>query len=112
MTFTRNVIVAVLPGPPERVEFVSSDYNSVLLRVVLPTVGTAPLTQLEVEFFQSDNVAVNLTVPGMDVGASVALTVPDLQDGTEYNISVAVYNYGGKGMPSQLIKVVTSESNS
>lgn len=91
-------------------EFVSSDYDSVLLRVLLPSVGTAPLTRVEVEFLQPDSNTVNVTVPGVDLGVSVEVTLLDLQDGTEYTVSVAVYNLGGKGTSSQQLKVATGES--
>lgn len=96
----------VLPGPPQQVEFVSSGYDSVLLRVVLPSVGTAPFTGVEVQFLQPDSDAVNTTVTGVDF---VEVALSDLQDGTEYTLSVAVYNLGGKGTSSQQLKVTTGE---
>lgn len=91
--------------------FVSSDYDSVLLRVVLPTVGTAPLIGVEVEFYSPDHSdALNVTVPSINFGSTVDVTISDLQDGTEYIISLAVYNYGGKGTPSRPIKASTCKS--
>lgn len=89
--------------------FVSSDYDSVLLRVVLPTVGTVPFIAVEVEFYSPDHSgAVNVTVSG--IMSTVNVTLLNLQDGTEYIISLAVYNYGGRGTPSGPIKVATCKS--
>lgn len=90
-------------------DFVSSDFDSVLLSVALPVVGTAPLTRLGVEFIGADTDEVNITVPGLNLGGVVQFTLPDLQDGTVYVISLAVYNYGGKGTSSQPMEVSTGK---
>ena len=105
-----RLLAVALPGAPEQVVFISSEYDSVSLEVVLPSVGTAPLTSMELEFSSPDHSgAVNVTVPGMELGARVEITLSDLQDGTKYILSLAVYNYGGMGIPSQPITVSTGK---
>lgn len=89
--------------------FVSSDTNSVVLRLVLSTVGTAPLTHLELEILSPEYHVLNITEYVLILGGTVDLTLYDLQDGTTYVISIAVHNYGGKGVPSQLLQVNTGE---
>lgn len=99
----------MLPGAPVQVEFISSDYDSVLLRIALSSEGTAPLTQLEVQFHSPEIHLLNITKPNLFPGHTVEVTLSGLEDGTAYVISFAAYNYGGKGMPSQQIKVTTGE---
>ena len=92
---------------------VTSDYNSVTLRISLSDNGATPLLTVEV-YLQSDhqgnqtsNVTADSTslVPGNDVD----VVVPDLVDGTEYSMTVAIYNYGGIGTPSYMITARTCE---
>lgn len=92
-------------------EFVRADHDSVFLHVTLPLEGTAPLTVMEVEYSSHGHTdAVNVTVLGMDLGSSVEITLSDLQDGTEYVVSLAVYNHWGMGTPSEPINVSTGKS--
>jgi hypothetical protein len=103
-------MAVVLPGAPEQVNLVSSDYDSILLQVVMPGLGTAPFTGVEVEWSSSQQSGVlNLTSPAIEVGSIVDVTVPDLQEDTKYDMILAIYNYGGKGPSSKPITVTTGE---
>lgn len=102
----------VLPGAPE-VIFISSGYDTVTLRVKLPnTVGTAPLTNIEVDFSFPDRDSQNFTASDLNIEAVQEIMLFDLQDNTNYTLSLAIYNYGGKGMPSLQIQVVTGKLSS
>ena len=101
----------VIPGAPE-VNVFSSGYDTVTLEVVLPIEGTAPLTSIEVDFSFPDRDSINLTELELNNGAMLKITLFELQDNTNYTLSLAVYNYGGKGVPSQQIHVVTGKLSS
>ena len=88
---------------------VSFDYESVVITLKLPRVGTPPFTHLEVQFSRPEIYVQNITGIGLNVGNVVIIKLSDLQEGTVYLISVSVYNFGGKGMSSQQIQVTTSK---
>ena len=93
------------------VQTISSDYESVVLRLELSSTGTAPLTHVEVEFHSPNPAFLNLTHPNLYPGATVDLTLSNLDDATTYNVTLAVYNNGGKGQATPRIQVTTGESN-
>ena len=51
----------------------------------------------------------NITLPLVRGGDAVQVTLLDLEDNTVYSVSLAVYNYGGKGVSSRQIEVSTGE---
>ncbi len=90
----------------------SSTYDRVELEVILSSEGTLPLTHVEAEFHgppEHEGRRVNTTLLQVDAGDSVQVTLSDLQEDTIYNVSFAVYNYGGKGPSSKSIKFTTGE---
>ena len=99
----------MLPGVPMQVEFVSADYDSIFINVILPNVGTLPFTHLEVEFIDPERDVLNITVPNLTSGELMKVSLLNLKDGKAYTISISVYNYGGKGMPSQHVQAFTGE---
>lgn len=101
----------VVPGAPE-VTLLSSGYDTVTVLVELSIVGTAPLTSIEVNFSFPDREGINFTELDLNNGESLKITLSDLQDDTNYTLSLTVYNYGGKGVPSQQIQVVTGKLSS
>ena len=102
---------AELPGAPEQVDLISSDYEFVVLRLQLSAVGTTPLTAVGVEFHSPYLDSANVSHLQLYPGHSVEVTVLDLEEDTEYTVTLAVFNYGGKGMPSQHITFTTSKND-
>jgi len=98
----------VLPGPAE-VKLITSNFESAVLEVVLPTEGSSPFTHVEIEFLSPSSQQLNITEPHLELGQTLQVTLPDLQGGTVYTISLSVYNYGGKGAPSQPLEIATSK---
>ena len=112
LSLTKPSLFLVVPGAPLSVTVVSSTYDSVKVRLVLSSIGTAPLTRVEAEFHapsEEEGRRVNTTLWQVDPGDTVTITLSDLQDNTLYSLSFAVYNYGGRGMPSQQIEITTGE---
>ena len=101
-----------IPGAPTQVMQVSSTSDSVVVNLVLSHVGTRPLTHVEAEFhslFEEKRRHANISLAQVNAGNTTQVTLSDLQDNAFYIISFAVYNHGGRGPSSQLIKVITGE---
>ena len=90
-----------------------SDYNSLTLRVTLSEDGATPLLFMEV-YLKSDhhgNQTSNVSTDSvlLQPGNDVDVVVGNLEEGTEYSVGVAIYNYGGRGPTSQSTRGKTCE---
>ena len=99
------------PGAPNEVTFVFSDLTSITVQCTLSEEGSTPFTHLEVALSSDahDIYMTNITTPPLGPSYTVKVIIPDLQEDTEYVLTMAIYNRGGKGAASKNITVSTSK---
>lgn len=97
-----------LPGTPQQPNHISSTHDSLLIQVLLSSVGSGPIIALYVQF--DNNFTRQLDSRHYAPGELVQDRIQGLEPDTTYEFRVVAENYCGMGQPSPPILAATGET--